>query len=329
VRIKIDAIAFDAGTQVRAAIDQQVVTDYAEAMTAGATFPPIVLFHDGTQHYLADGFHRFLAAQRNKFKDIDSDVRPGTKDDALWFALGANKAHGKRLSNQDKRHAIKLAVERWPEKSGALIAEQIGCSRSYVVQIKSGMTTTADRIVSANGHVRMATQAAAQTARAEARELLKAGVSVDDVRKRLRIGRDALLEIRHDLGLGVNKTRGAVQQRREQMRRMASEGHTSRQIAASLGLTDVGCRAVLKKEGIKVHADEAVRGSRHHDANRIVDQIVMDAENLTGGISLIDFSSLDRARLADWLVSLRSSRKALDSFVNRLLKEKDKHGEAA
>lgn len=31
-RIQLSEIAFDAGTQIRAAIDQRVVTDYAEAM---------------------------------------------------------------------------------------------------------------------------------------------------------------------------------------------------------------------------------------------------------------------------------------------------------
>ena len=51
-RVRLDSVAFDAGTQIRAAIDTQVVSDYAEAMTGGATFPPIVLFHDGNQHYL-------------------------------------------------------------------------------------------------------------------------------------------------------------------------------------------------------------------------------------------------------------------------------------
>jgi hypothetical protein len=35
---------------------------YAEDMAAGAVFPAIVLFFDGAEYWLVDGFHRILAA---------------------------------------------------------------------------------------------------------------------------------------------------------------------------------------------------------------------------------------------------------------------------
>jgi hypothetical protein len=51
-------------TQARERLDRQVVADYAEAMTEGATFPPVVLFFDGDEgFYIGDGFHRIHAAQ--------------------------------------------------------------------------------------------------------------------------------------------------------------------------------------------------------------------------------------------------------------------------
>jgi hypothetical protein len=152
MRVRLDQIAFDAGTQIRAAIDQQVVSDYADAMTSGATFPPIVLFHDGNQHYLADGFHRFMAAQRNQFRDIDADVRPGTKEDALWFALGANRVHGVRMTYADKRHAVALAFVTWPGRSATQIAEQLGVSQSFVSRQKEQvMPSLPDRVVGKDG----------------------------------------------------------------------------------------------------------------------------------------------------------------------------------
>ena len=40
------------------------------------------------------------------------------QSDALWFALGANKTQGQRLSPADKKHAILLALKAWPDKSG-------------------------------------------------------------------------------------------------------------------------------------------------------------------------------------------------------------------
>lgn len=128
-RVALTSIAFSEGTQVRASIDVGLVGEYAEAMADGAVFPPIVVFHDGNRYYLADGFHRFLAAQRFEARDIAADVRAGTKADALWFALGANRKNGKRLSETDKRHAIVLALQTWPDKSQNQIAEQVGCTQ--------------------------------------------------------------------------------------------------------------------------------------------------------------------------------------------------------
>jgi hypothetical protein len=331
VNVRLDSIAFDAGTQIRAAIDQQVVSDYAEAMTNGAVFPPIVLFHDGNQHYLADGFHRFMAAQRIQAVDIPADVRAGTKDDALWFALGANKTNGKRLTDGDKRHAITLALQTWPDRSGARIAEQVGCSSMYVSTIKSGLSTTLDlpkRVTGRDGISYPASPSARDATRMEAAALLKAGRSVEDVRKETGIGRDALMEIRHNLGLSMDKSKSAVKDRSDKMRTMAAGGHTSRQIAATLGLSEEGCRRTLKREGIDVPADRAVGHIKRHDSNRIVEQIVADAENLTEGVNLVDFADLDRTQLADWVQSLQASRDKLGAFIRKLTKEQQ-HGEAA
>jgi ParB-like chromosome segregation protein Spo0J len=99
-----------------------------------------VLFHDGTVHYLADGFHRYLASRRLGLAEILADVRAGTKQDALWFALGANRENAHQMTPQDKRHAILLALREWPEMSNNRIAEQSGCSQSYVQRLKSETT---------------------------------------------------------------------------------------------------------------------------------------------------------------------------------------------
>ncbi len=160
-KINLSLIAFDAGTQIREAISEQVVGEYAERMAEGVAFPPVVLFADGccrtdgsVIYYLADGFHRLQAAQRNGFVDIDADVRAGTKDDALWFALGANKANGHRMTAGDKRHAIVLALQMWPERSQNEIAEQIGCSQRHVSTVRAEVRTTSnlpDRVTGKDG----------------------------------------------------------------------------------------------------------------------------------------------------------------------------------
>jgi hypothetical protein len=135
-RIRLDAIVFDAGTQVRAAINEDTVADYAAAMEAGVKFPPVVLFFDSTRYYMADGFHRGHAARRIGAEDIPAVVTVGTRTDALWYALGANKVNGARLTTADKRQAILLALKAWPEYSSTRIAEQVGCDFRYVSRIK-------------------------------------------------------------------------------------------------------------------------------------------------------------------------------------------------
>lgn len=140
--IAIKSIVIDGGTQARAAINEEVVTEYAERMAQGDKFPPVIVFHDGSRYHLADGFHRTLAAARNKQASIESDVRQGTLDDAVWFALGANRNNGQRLTRADVRHAVELALKRWPDKTQAAIAEQVGCVQQFVSRVQNELTTS-------------------------------------------------------------------------------------------------------------------------------------------------------------------------------------------
>ena len=113
--IPIDSLIYDAGTHVRAATDDDVIEDYAERLGEGVEFPPVVVFRHGSDHYLADGFHRVSASRRAGRTEIEAEVHDGTREDALWFALGANRAHGQRLTRKDKTHAVRLALQAWPQ----------------------------------------------------------------------------------------------------------------------------------------------------------------------------------------------------------------------
>src|SRR5262245_31269067 len=82
--------------QPRASLDDDAIADYAEAMTAGAEFPPLAVFFDGETHWLADGFHRVKAATRIGLTTLAATVHRGTKRDAALYAVGANQTHGIR-----------------------------------------------------------------------------------------------------------------------------------------------------------------------------------------------------------------------------------------
>ena len=126
------------GMQVRAQMCEETVKEYAEAMAAGAKFPPVIVFHDGTNYWLADGFHRLEAWKRNGVETVKSEVKEGSRIDALKYAFSANNGHGLRMSHEDKRNAVKIAYENRKElglpdvPSANLIAEIVGVGHVFV-----------------------------------------------------------------------------------------------------------------------------------------------------------------------------------------------------
>ena len=47
MKLKLDQIIIDQGTQIRVAIDQKTVTEYAEAIMHKEVLPPLTVFSDG------------------------------------------------------------------------------------------------------------------------------------------------------------------------------------------------------------------------------------------------------------------------------------------
>ncbi|HEU5125015.1 MAG TPA: ParB N-terminal domain-containing protein [Verrucomicrobiae bacterium] len=134
--LELSAIRCDCGTQIRAALNENTVTEYAEAMLAGATFPAVIVFHDGSQYVLADGFHRLMANARRGTLHIRAEVRQGTKSDALKYALQANSKHGLKRTNADKRRSVKLAVTEWPSLSNREIARICAVHHDLVGEVR-------------------------------------------------------------------------------------------------------------------------------------------------------------------------------------------------
>ena len=134
------------GLQTRCALDERTVAEYAEAMADGAEFPPVVVFSEGgrSKHfYLADGFHRVEAALRNGQDKLWCDMRTGGFIDALRFALSCNAMHGKRVTNEDKQNALRMAWENraqlfGADPSAALLAKTCGVAvrtaQSYIAE---------------------------------------------------------------------------------------------------------------------------------------------------------------------------------------------------
>ncbi len=138
-KLNILSIRIDGDTQSRVAIDNDVVAEYAEAIKADAKFPPVTVFFDGTDYWLADGFHRFHAHRTAEKTSIEAEVRTGTQRDAILFSLGANNLHGLRPNSEDKRKAVTrmLADPEWSRKTTRDIALHCGCSHTTVVRLRN------------------------------------------------------------------------------------------------------------------------------------------------------------------------------------------------
>lgn len=144
MNISLDKIIINAGTQSRDKIDENVVADYADAMLAGAQFPPLVVFHDGVSYWLGDGFHRYFAAKRAKSPGFKCEVKEGTLRDAILFSFGANKSHGLQRSAATKRKivtAMLLDIE-WQDWSDREIAAQCGVSHPFVSAMRKELGAT-------------------------------------------------------------------------------------------------------------------------------------------------------------------------------------------
>ncbi|MGR3279384.1 hypothetical protein ACSYAD_30420 [Acaryochloris marina NIES-2412] len=99
--LSITKIKIDHKIHARSNLNNAVVSEYSEAMRRGANFPPITVFYDGSEYWLADGFHRVKAKEANGDREILVEVEFGSHREAKLYAAGANVNHGLRRENVD------------------------------------------------------------------------------------------------------------------------------------------------------------------------------------------------------------------------------------
>lgn len=135
----LSRLSIDGGTQTRAALNEAVVTEYADALREGVKLPAVTVFFDGSAHWLADGFHRYFAHKNARKASINVDIREGSKRDAVLYSVGANSTHGLRRTNEDKRRAVKTMLDdaewsQWPDRE---IARQCGVGHPLVAALRN------------------------------------------------------------------------------------------------------------------------------------------------------------------------------------------------
>jgi hypothetical protein len=135
----LDDIRTD-GTQTRAGLNEEAVEDYKAAYQAGEQLPEVALFHDGTDYWMGDGFHRHEAAKRAGLRFLPVVVRKGTQRDALLYSAGANATNGVRRTKEDKRRAVELLLQdqEWSQATSRWIAERCHVSHTFVDKLRAG-----------------------------------------------------------------------------------------------------------------------------------------------------------------------------------------------
>lgn len=141
--LPLRTIRTDGGTQSRVMIDWTTVADYAEALAEGVDLPPIIVFGDGADYWLADGFHRFYAAQQLGLAEMDAQVHAGSVREARLFSAGANTSHGLRRTNEDKRNAVLMLLNdpEWARWSDREIARRCGVSHNFATDIRKSLSS--------------------------------------------------------------------------------------------------------------------------------------------------------------------------------------------
>jgi len=153
--LRLDQISIDGNTQFREQINTQTVNDYAEKLSDGIKFPPLLIVSDGTTNWLVDGYHRYHASRKVGFRDIQADVIQGTKLDAQVLAMGVNSNHGLQRDGMTKRKVVEAALlhPQTKDKSDREIARICGVSHPYVAGIRNPAVKARQDETRTNGRV--------------------------------------------------------------------------------------------------------------------------------------------------------------------------------
>jgi uncharacterized ParB-like nuclease family protein len=139
--MNIGALVMDERLQSRTEINEGTVSEYAEAILEGADFPPVLVYFDGINYYLTDGYHRLFAHKRAEKVSILCNVVQGTLRDAVFHSTGVNTAHGMRRTYADKRKAVMTLLDdfEWEGMSNGQISKHCHVSPTFVSDLRKGV----------------------------------------------------------------------------------------------------------------------------------------------------------------------------------------------
>jgi hypothetical protein len=145
VHLNLADIRLDGGTQTRAGLLEETIEEYTNRLKVDPDCPwdrPAVVFDDGVEYWLADGFHRHQAYSRAGLETMPCEIHVGEQRDALVYALSANHQHGLKRSQADKRRAIQIALgdSEWRDWSDHQVARLCAVDHKTVAVVRETLT---------------------------------------------------------------------------------------------------------------------------------------------------------------------------------------------
>lgn len=137
-KVALKDIVRDDATQMRVAVDKEVVDRYAYDMEGGDQFPPVWLVQDGRQYYIVDGHYRIGAAEACGRTKIDATVETGSRRDAILLACSVNGQHGQQRTPEDVKKLLytMFADQEWGAWSSRELASHTRISRYTVDKVR-------------------------------------------------------------------------------------------------------------------------------------------------------------------------------------------------
>lgn len=189
MKLALKLIRSDGGTQPRTHTDADTIEQYKEDMLRGDAFPPVEIFLDAEgNHWLADGFHRFMAAHELGIAEIEANITNGTLRDARMHAFTkANTTHGKRRTSQDLRRAAEFLLKdkHWKTLPDGAIADACRTNQRYIKALRAELGVAAAS-VRRDGRKINPNQNKARNARFEKKKAIQVIQQAEIEKRRLR-----------------------------------------------------------------------------------------------------------------------------------------------
>lgn len=292
--IKLAEVVTTGGTQSRVELSETAVAEYGAAMADGISLPPIVVFHDGSSYWLADGFHRVMAAIRTGIATLQAEVHKGAKRDAILYSVGANSTHGLPRTNADKRRAVTMLLqdEEWAQWSDREIARRCSVSHNLVSSLRPSLSSDDSEKSSKSYTTKHGTVATMRTE----------NIGRSDGQKRPTA--DNYKPREH---------------RVKEIAALAGSGHRVSQICAKLNLGEQRVRDIARQEGI--HLVDADIKTRRIDYRRVIEQTVLDLDTSAKSLETIgvSFEGISPEEARDWAGSVADALSIFRKFHKQLL----------